>query len=377
VVPGRGNGQNLYKAAFVFLLTGDTSYADAVASELLAQIAVAGTDWTNSAKWCPYNGTQSQIFDSNAFNTLPWLFRLLFAYDYLLAGGYTGFTTQNKTDISNWFEAAGSLWDTVNTGTIVVNFMSGAYNTPPDFTCDGNCSGTEYLLYYGGPTAEFPQAGFSNRWSSTWAFSMATGIFTGNATLIRNATISFQATIRFGAYANGTIYDINRWRDCADATPCPNACWGHMAGMWGDLVGTADMLARTGDTSLYTYTSPGGLNGSGGSNVGLLKILQTCAELANKTLVLYGTSVAGSQNAAHQITWDSDSAGPAYWDFPSMLANIYYNDSTIHTAMTRNQTGTVNSCGDNQYGCFNGIYINYPDIPFMFGNMEGLVNPYV
>ena len=71
VVPGRSNGLNLFKAAFVFLLTGTTSYADAVKTELLNQITLAGTAWDNASKWCPYNGTAEHIFDANAFRDYP------------------------------------------------------------------------------------------------------------------------------------------------------------------------------------------------------------------------------------------------------------------------------------------------------------------
>jgi len=374
IVPGRSNGLKIFKSAFHFLLTGDASFADPVKTELLNQITLAGTNWANASKWCPYNGTTNRIYDANAFETLPWLMRLLFAYDYLLAGGYSGFTAQQRTDINNWFHNAGLVWDTVLTGTITFNAMSKAFNTPPDFTCDGNCSGQDALLYFGGPNAQNPQAVWNNRLSSAGAFSTIVGVFTNDTTLKTHGTIWFQTNIRFGSYGDGMVYDISRWRDCADATPCPRSAWGHAGGTWSSLVGIADTIARTGDTSLYTFLSPGGINGSGGNSVGLLKILQTTAQMANHTLVRYGTSLSGSQNFAHQITWDSN--GDSYWDFIMAVANIYYNNPEVHTAATRNLRSGVTGCADNQYGCFNGEYVSYPDIPFMFGNMEGKVNPY-
>src|SRR5687768_1999383 len=49
--PSLSQGDKLRDAAFVYLVTGDTSYRDAVRAELLAQIAERGVDFTNTAKW--------------------------------------------------------------------------------------------------------------------------------------------------------------------------------------------------------------------------------------------------------------------------------------------------------------------------------------
>src|SRR5919197_1866407 len=49
---GRGNGAYLMRSAFNFLLTGDTSYANPVRTELLNQVAQSGTNWANTSKWC-------------------------------------------------------------------------------------------------------------------------------------------------------------------------------------------------------------------------------------------------------------------------------------------------------------------------------------
>jgi hypothetical protein len=72
-----------------------------------------------------------------------------------------------------------------------------------------------------------------------------------------------------------------------------------------------------------------------------------------------------------------------YYDFVLMAANMYYQNSAVHTAMTRNLLAgneQYTGCNDSQYGgCFNGSAGGggqWPDLPFMFGNLEGVVDPY-
>ena len=309
------------------------------------------------------------------FETIPWLTRLLFAYDYLRAGGYAGFTAQERTDITNWFHNAGLVWDTVTVGSITANAMSDAFDDPPDFTCDqwACTDGPVGAVYYGGPTATGPQAVFNNRLSSAGAFSAVVGVFANDATLLAHGKTWMQANIRFGTYADGTVFDEIRWSDCDP--PCERSAWGHASGTWSSLVGAADTVARTGDPSLYTFQSPGGLNGSGGGNVGLFEIMRHVARLANRTVLHYGTTDPGELTDQYLITWDSE--GHSYWDFVMAVTNIYYQDPEIQTAVTRALQSGITVCTDGQYGCFNGLYINYPDIPFMFGELdEGQVDPY-
>jgi hypothetical protein len=95
----RALGRSLLQSAFVFLLTGDTPYADTVKTELLNQITVPGTNFADMSMWCPFDGTANHVYAIDASEIWPWQQRYVYTYDYLIAGGYTGFTAQNKTDI--------------------------------------------------------------------------------------------------------------------------------------------------------------------------------------------------------------------------------------------------------------------------------------
>src|SRR4030095_2749863 len=102
----RGNGAYLLRSAYNFLLTGDRSYADPVRQELLNQMMVPGTDWSNGNMWC-----YDHLGNSNAIEIIPWLGRLITAYDYLNAGGYTGFSSTEKANLLAWFSSAAKVWD--------------------------------------------------------------------------------------------------------------------------------------------------------------------------------------------------------------------------------------------------------------------------
>ena len=365
------------KSAYVYLLSGDPTYAAPVKTELLSIISQVGLVWTNAARWCPYNGTANQLVDNDAFQTSPWISRLLKSYDYLIVGGYLspgvsgGLTSAKRPTIEQWFYNAAVLWNTVTKGTITENAMSGAFNTVPNLTCDrGACPGTpRERRIWGANHARVVQRCLPIRLGHPEVHGAAIGILRADTELLRIATLWFQYEIRYAAFSGGQVVDQNRWNGST-----PQDSWGHTWSMLSNLIGTADVIGRTGDTSLFTYQSPGGLFGTGGGNIGLQGILLHYARLTNKTLLEYGTTSAAQLNAAHLLSWDTES--PTHWDFMNMVTNMYFVDAEITTAVTRNQGTTISSCGDGQYGCFNGLYASWPDLPFMYGNMAGVVNPY-
>jgi hypothetical protein len=135
----RDAGAWLQTAAFHFMLTGDTSYANPVRTELLCIIAQPGLAWSNGSKW--YTG-DGQLSGGNVLEIVPWLERLVIAYDYLQIGAtawnYTTLTAQNRQAIEQWFLDAATMWDTVQ-GNMSDNVgYGGIYNTPQDLSC--SCS---------------------------------------------------------------------------------------------------------------------------------------------------------------------------------------------------------------------------------------------
>ena len=82
--------------------------------------------------------------------------------------------------------------------------------------------------------------------------------------------------------------------------------WGHAQAAISPLIAVADMYARSGNTSLYDLTAATQvINGSGGT-VGLSTVIGLFAAIANGTTLLYGTTSAGEQDAAHLLTWNGN-----------------------------------------------------------------------
>ena len=374
----KGNGAYMLRSAFTFLLTGTTAYATPVRTELLNQITVAGTDWANTAKWC-----YQQLGNANAIEIIPWLGRLVMAYDYLIAGGYTGFSAPEKTSILAWFSAAANVWSLAMLEMTAGTSYPGIYDDPPDVTCQNSCTtGETRLLYYNGPTqhdATFYT--FFNQSTNIPYLLMAVGALTNNSTYIQQAAQYVTAFIYAGIWDNGAVPDYYRWQDGYCYPNCPQSMWGHTAGNIVPLVGIAEIYARLGNTSLYDLTVPTQVIGGSGSLVSLKKAILLYAQLANKQTQLYGTFDAGLVGPGTLLTWDNptEGGGGDYGDFGAYVANLYFHEPTLHTALIRNSLSSNNSggCRDHsQGGCFTGVVAAWADIPFMYGHLAGLVQPY-
>ena len=364
----RGNGAWMMRSAFNFLLTGTASYANPVRTELLSQIAQAGTDFTNTSKWCSLTG-------SNAHTIVPWINRLVVAYDYLVAGGYTGFSAGEHTAIKAWFTTTATVWANAHVnGVTGGSSYPGVYNTPQNFSCFTNCTaiyGTS-PTHLGGWNVHAATQVFFNQSMPHMSLAMAVGVMTSNSKLIDIAAKWFRGFITSGVYDDGAVFDFVYWADG------PGSMWGHSAGDWSGLTAMADMLARTGDRSLYDYSVANQTLGGKGGTVSLRKVAQLTAALAT------GATVYRDPNNTFDLTWDElhmGNQGEYYHDFSFMLANMYYRDSGITAAMNRasfSGTNTSSGCYDPRFaGCFSGIWAQWADLPFMYGNMEGKVNPYV
>jgi hypothetical protein len=365
------------RAAFVYLLTGDTSYATPIRAELLNQITVVGTDWTNRTRWClpPTN--------PSPYRFVPWVFNLLLSYDYLLAGGYTGFSAGEKTSIETWFKNHASYISIGSQYGITSQGYGGLWAEPPT-GCDGRaaCNNPYALLYYLGPT--FRQATYFAFHNQAWPATLinaAVGVLTNTPALVTYAKQHLTGFIKQGMADNGALADFNRWND----SPAPNvgSMWGHTGGLVGPLLAAVDIIARAGDTSLYTQTQANQTLGSSGSVVGLETAVVLLARMANKTTQLYGTTTAGGVGPASLLTWDTGWSGKgSNVHFPIGAANLFYQNADIRTALDHAPAaGTSNSqklgCGDaSPGGCWSGVTAFWPDIPFMLGKMDGLVYPY-
>jgi hypothetical protein len=367
---GRGNGAWMMRSAFVYLLTGNAAYADPVRTELLQQITESGTEWSNTGKFC-----LATLGGGNLLEIFPWVNKLLLSFDYLNAGGYV-WGAGEYDDILQWFVDAAVYSSSSSISRIVETQYPGVYDDPQDFTLSGGAGSPYAITHFGGHDIYPPTQYWANRGQIHTATAMAVGIIASNASLIDFAVKATKAYITLGMFDDGTVEDFSRWVDCDP--PCPGSMWGHTAGATGGLISVADMYARTGNTELYDFLTATQVIGGSGGNVGLETLLNLFAELAIGDTVLYADATTD-----HPLYWVNALGHDFYHDFSSMVANMYYRNPTISAAMERPMYGTSGSdagdCYDSQIsGCWSGISFLYPDLPFMFGNMEdNPANPFL
>lgn len=392
-IPGSGstpwansNGGWLTRAAFVALVDNNLAMAQAVASEILAQTnttTTPGTDFGNTAKWCqdaPTTHSGAYVYVTN------WAMRIVLAYDYLLAdelaNGHTLFSAGEKTQVRNWMIDMG-VWFQALIMYSHGNAFShkDIFDTPPGYTCYGTwCTDVATPWYVGQPTVYVaPEQQFFGQPGYASTLLTMIGIQQNHAAFLDMAYKYFIAYIRVGTLDNGAQSDFRRWQDCSSPS-CPGSMWSHQASAATSLVQIADMFARNGDASLYDYSHAAEMPGASGTIISLQTMLDLFARMATRTTQLFTTD-------GLMLTWDtepSDTGGLGYLDdFGSMAANMYYQNANISAAMNRLTHGDGSNtagagCFDTNLGagCFSTRHSFWPDLPFMYGNLAGVIDPY-
>jgi hypothetical protein len=383
-LPGRTQGDELRDAAFVYLLTGTTSYRDAVLTDLLAQASVAGTDFTNASRWSIAGGCASG--DSWSWEITVWLRKLLYAYDYIRPGISAG----NRTTLDTWFNNAAVFWESNVHATVVDRFpnrLSDDYTTTGG-EADGTCVGSR-VAYFGGPTTCAFHEGWANRGGSHALYAGLSGLVTGNTTIQAKGKRWFQEWVRFANFADGTNAEYNRWESFS-----AGLAYRYVAVIMGEMVTLADAFARAGDTSLYGYSTSLGFTGGNPDLVpaGGPKTLRGMVTLflqhADGTVLRYGTDNGANVGNSDYLIDTNDERLPLIEEVPGSIGdinitqgNLFWRDAYIQGIYTRTGSGTLaypdvpGSGGHDPYG---GEWGTLPGVLFMFGQMENnAANPYL
>lgn len=355
----------LRDSAFVYLLTGDTDYLNPVVTQLLAQAATAGTDFSNSARWC----------DSSVhFSISNWLRILLYAYDFIRHDISAG----NRTTLDAWF---------LNAANWVNNFLETRFEarfpkrssddysacaTTPDNFSTGNCpGGTEGKLYFDGPTQRNFNEVWDNQGMTRMAFVTAAGVLLDNATLKASGLRAFQEWVKYGMFSLGQVQDEYRWNGSGNTSHG----YAYPAATVASALTIADHLARSGDSSAYNYSSSDGMYGTEGGTKSLRLALLYFAGMSLGTVVEYASTVSTADT-----TKIIDATGPYFGgsslsraEYIWLSNNTFYNDATIKSAYEKAIPSSYQTSG---YELKSGEWGVFPGVRFMFARMEGQVDPY-
>jgi hypothetical protein len=359
--PGRSHDAGMTDAGFVYLVTGDRTYRDVVRQQLLLQAAVAGTRFNNTTRWCPSNAFSNGYGEDVG----PWLRRLTYAYSYIRSS----LSSADRATLDAWFLAAANHFDTVVHNVIARRFPNRFSNNYSVCSQSSVCPGSDTgLTHFGGPRTFAFGRGWDNLQSSMNAVVGAVGALLGNPTLISHAKRFVQEWLQFGVYPGGQVSDQRRWNG---ATPQHGYLYPGTA--IGSNIATVDHIARTGDTSLYTYSTSNGMFGTQGGPKTLLRVLQHFAGQTNGTVTEYASTSSTSNSA---LIIDESGSGGNRCEFVNITpANLFYKNTAIATAY---RTTLPSSCASGGFDALGGEWGSYPRVRFMFGNMENesTVDPY-
>ncbi|HUG85251.1 MAG TPA: Ig-like domain-containing protein, partial [Euzebya sp.] len=264
--PSHQRATTLRDAAFVALVQQNRDHAVAVRDELLAQAAISGVDFTNRNRYClgTIAGDQKPIF-----NIANWQTRLLYAYDYVRIAYPDLFSTADTALLNRWFagsaewmqEAADSKLD-----QLFVNRADG------DYRLTSTATGTwSRILYFNGEEARTLQRRYNNRVATAMRFVTLVGVDQANDSFIDSGRRFATEFIRFSYFPSGVFGEFERWADTR-----PTLGWKYATQTVGSIITIADVMARDGDPSVYTYTTTDGALGTEGAHhTGVPKSLAT------------------------------------------------------------------------------------------------------
>lgn len=367
-----GRGGALQDAAFAWVITGETTYRAAALAELLVHAAAGGLAWGND--------TLFGCVEFTGAVTLPWnslMVKYVIAYSFLRPDISSG----DRATLDAWFLAYGQRMEESVHSIAVKRFpgrKSGNYTVDPDYT---TCNNTPKLLYV---DSAYTSCDFHDGWSNTILFGALgfglVGVMLDDATLKTEAKRFFEEHTRYTQFPDNTQGETHRWNG---GDPLHGMSYSGLVLV--QLALLAEAFARNGDPALYDYTSSGGHLTSAGGTKGLEASILEYQNRVNGTRSIYADSVTANNKL------DADMEACCGWStvndvIAGAIVSRYYGGTTIKQNYLRQSGGPAYSTSLNA-NCGSGggsstvwkagdAWCLLPGALFMFGQMEGLVDPY-
>lgn len=361
-VAGRRLGDRLRDAGFMYLITQETRYRDAVREALLKQVHVPGTDFTNTTKWDP----AMERIDNGSFEISNWLRRLAYGYSYIRSD----LSPADQDAIDTWFKNAAMYWDGVlhrNIAQTFPNRLEDQYSLP-------GCSNVKGKTHWQGHDVCWWFLKWSNIPALHNAMIAAVGVMLDEAVLKQHAKRFVKEWLVYAVAGDGTVVDQYRWNT---NNGDPEVGFLYAGTAIGSIISAVDHLARAraGDMELYEFETSEGYYGWDGGPKSLKLVMQRYADLV---MAERGLGPGAEAYASLDSVLAPDKLiGPhekRVNDINLATGNRYYRLKDVESVYTRPMP-SINQSGSN-YDIWGGDWGTYPGVLFMFGQLEGQVWPY-
>jgi predicted phage tail protein len=363
------NHVNMKDAAFVYLITRDKKYFDAVRKELLAQIQIPGTD---PSKW-------AYIGDMGRWVSAEWISRLLFSYDYIK----DDLTSAERTQLDQWFDKAGKYFTTNIHQNLVLLFPN---RLKEDYSVRGRdaLSGSMRDKYTHvnkdgskGNLMSYLSSWYNNRRSVQMRTVGLIGAFLNDMNMQFHAKLYVKELLMFSTYPDGTMGEYERNGNYGN----PQAGMTYSAFNIQSATDIADVLARKGDFELYNYSTSQGLHGTQGGNKNIKLLVENYYRQTDLSVERF-YQIVDIKNRIDSENEFGGTYGIERWvnDIWYTNTNIYWKNDYYKKVYMRNvgppyPTKNLSGCGSVGYP-WGGLGASFPGVLFMFGQMEGKVWPY-
>jgi chitodextrinase len=366
-----GNHIKMLDAAFYSLVKGDAGLALKVKDEIMWHVNRAGFE---NVGW-QISPTEFQPTDKGSWPRAMWLVRILMCADFVK--DHFSIAERNTFDawISNWaYSYEGSIHTELSTNAFL-NRYDRDYSTGLVVAAStaGPYSGYAYMDANGvnhwqiATIAKF----YNNRRASVIQSVGLAGVWLNDETLKDRSKLFFEEWIRCSVYPDGAIGEFER-----NYSSGPNQGLLYMGSLLDSAVSVADALARTGDTSLYEYSTSAGIWGSECTiepPKTLKLVVDTYMKLISKELAWYLDQSSVSETYRIDSTRSGIQWVQEIWFAP--IGNRYWQDPYLRQGYMRSRPGSIaysspiGTAGPAEP--WGGHESSYPSCLFMFAEMEG------
>ena len=371
-----GNHIKMLDAAFYSLVKGDASLAVKVKDEIMWHVNRAGFE---NVGW-QISPTAFQPTDKGSWPRAMWLVRMLMCADFIK--DHFSAAERNTFDawISDWaYSYEGSVHAELSTNAFL-NRYDRDYSTGLVVAAStaGPYAGYAYMDASGVNHWQIARIAkfYNNRRASVIQSVGLVGVWLNDETLKDRSKLFFEEWIRCSVYPDGAIGEFER-----NYSSGPNQGLLYMGSLLDSAVSVADALARTGDTSLFEYSTSAGIWGSECTiepPKTLKLVVDTYMKLISKELAWY----LDQSSVSEIFRIDSTRSGIQWvqeiWFAP--MGNRYWKDPYIKQGYMRSRPGSISYSSPigsaGPAAPWGGHESSYPSCLFMFAEMEGIEGNY-